>query len=154
MEVRYGGDMEVVLTSKIWAQYPLYGYLWIRLDKCSSDPATSRLNWTSGRSWRAGKSPPSRASWAAVAWTPISTFLSNTVQVQVNGVSVKPSDQGETEFDHLRTLPIYKCTMCDFPNFLTRSNNSRFSSISGVFSAMVAPRKVVDTVLESSTRED
>ena len=45
MEVRYGGDMEVVLTSKIWAQYPLYGYLWIRLDKCSPDLATSRLNW-------------------------------------------------------------------------------------------------------------
>ena len=29
-----------------------------------------------------------------------------------------------------------------------------FFSISGVFSAMAAPRKVVDTVLESSTRED
>ena len=44
--------------------------------------------------------------------------------------------------------------MCDFPNFSTRSNNSRFSSISGVFSALGALRKVVDTVLESSTRED
>ena len=47
-----------------------------------------------------------------------------------------------------------KCTMCDFPNFSTRSNNYRFSSISGVFSAMGVPRKVVDTVLESSTPED
>ena len=34
--------MEVVLTSKLWAQYPLYGYLWIRLDKSSPDLATSR----------------------------------------------------------------------------------------------------------------
>ena len=53
-----------------------------------------------------------------------------------------------------RLLVRTKCTMCDFPNFSTRSNNSRFSSISGVFSALGAPRKVVDTVLESSTRED
>ena len=45
-------------------------------------------------------------------------------------------------------------TMCDFQNFSTRSNNSTFSSISGVFSALGARRKVVDTVLESSTRED
>ena len=53
-----------------------------------------------------------------------------------------------------RLLVRIKCTMCDFPNFSTRSNNYRFSSISGVFSAMGVPRKVVDTVLESSTRED
>ena len=68
--------------------------------------------------------------------------------------SIKPSDQVETEFYHLRTLPIHKCTMCDFPNFSAWLNNSTFSSISGVFSAMGARRKVVDTVLESSTRED
>ena len=53
-----------------------------------------------------------------------------------------------------RLLVRTKCTMCDFPNFSTRANNSRFSSISGVFSALGALRKVVDTVLESSTRED
>ena len=53
-----------------------------------------------------------------------------------------------------RLLVRIKCTMCDFPNFSAWSNNSRFSSISGVFSAMGACRKVVDTVLESSTRED
>ena len=47
-----------------------------------------------------------------------------------------------------------KCTLCDFPNFSTRSNNSRFSSISGELSALGAGRKVVDTVLESSTRGD
>ena len=64
------------------------------------------------------------------------------------------SDQGENEFDHFRTLSIDKCTMCDFPNFSTRSNNSRFSSISGRFSALGPRRKVVDTVLESSTRGD
>ena len=44
--------------------------------------------------------------------------------------------------------------MCDFPNFSARSNNYRFLSNSGVFSAMGALRKVVDTFLESSTRED
>ena len=47
-----------------------------------------------------------------------------------------------------------KCTMCDFPNFSAWLNNSRIFNISGVFSAMGAGRKVVDTVLESSTRED
>ena len=57
-------------------------------------------------------------------------------------------------FDHFQTLPIHKCTMCDFPNFSAWLNNSRFSSISGVFSAMGARRKVVDAVLELSTRED
>ena len=53
-----------------------------------------------------------------------------------------------------RLLVRIKCTICDFPNFSTRSNNYRFLSISGVFSAMGAPRKLVDTFLESSTRED
>ena len=53
-----------------------------------------------------------------------------------------------------RLLVRTKCTMCDFPNFSARSNNSRFSSISDVFSAQGAHKKVVDTVLESSTRED
>ena len=53
-----------------------------------------------------------------------------------------------------RLLVRTKCPMCDFPNFSTRSNNYRFLSISGVFSAMGVPRKVVDTVLESSTHED
>ena len=53
-----------------------------------------------------------------------------------------------------RLLVRIKCTMCNFPNFSTWSNNYRFLSISGVFSAMGARRKVIDTVLESSTRED
>ena len=55
------------------------------------------------------------------------------------------------KLDHFQTLPIHKCTMCDFPNFSTRSNNFIFSSISGVFFALGAGRKVVDTVLESAT---
>ena len=62
--------------------------------------------------------------------------------------------KGIPKLDHFQTLPIHKCTMCDFPNFSAMSNNSWFSSISGVFSALGAHRKVVDTVLESSTRED
>ena len=53
-----------------------------------------------------------------------------------------------------RLLVRINYTMCDFPNFSTRSNNYRFLSISGVFSAMGAGRKVVDTFLESSNRED
>ena len=44
--------------------------------------------------------------------------------------------------------------ICDFPNFSTRSYNSRFSSVSGVFSALGALRKVVDSVLESSTHTE
>ena len=48
-----------------------------------------------------------------------------------------------------RLLVRTKCTLCDFPNFSTKSNNSRFSSISGVFSALGARRKVVGTVLAS-----
>ena len=44
--------------------------------------------------------------------------------------------------------------ICDFPNFSTRSNNSRFSSISGEFSALGALRKVVDSVLGSSTHTE
>ena len=49
-----------------------------------------------------------------------------------------------------RLLVRINCTKCDFPNFSTRSNNYIFSSISGVFSALGAGRKVVDTVLEFS----
>ena len=41
--------------------------------------------------------------------------------------------------------------ICDFPNFSVWCNNSKDCSISGVFSALGAPRKVVDTFLESST---
>ena len=38
--------------------------------------------------------------------------------------------KGIPKLDHFQTLPIHKCTMCDFPNFSARSNDSRFSSIS------------------------
>jgi len=37
----------------------------------------------------------------------------------------------------------------DFPNFSVRFNNSKECSISGMFSALGAPRKVVDTIFES-----
>merc|ERR1712029_1272180 len=40
--------------------------------------------------------------------------------------------------------------ICDFPNFSTWCNNSKDFSISYVFSALGAPRKVVDTNFESS----
>ena len=40
--------------------------------------------------------------------------------------------------------------ICDFPNFSVRCNNYKDCSISGVFSALGAPRKVVDTIFESS----
>ena len=32
--------------------------------------------------------------------------------------------KGIPKLDHFQTLPIHKCTMCDFPNFSARSNNS------------------------------
>ena len=38
-----------------------------------------------------------------------------------------------------------------FPEFFSTGNNSNYCSISGVFSVLGAPRKVIDTVLESST---
>ena len=38
-----------------------------------------------------------------------------------------------------------------FPEFVSRGYNSNYCSISGVFSLLGAPRKVVDTFLESST---
>ena len=38
-----------------------------------------------------------------------------------------------------------------FPEFFSRGNNYKYCSISGVFSLLGAPRKVVDTFLESST---
>ena len=41
--------------------------------------------------------------------------------------------------------------ICDFPSFSAWCNNSKDCIISGVFSALGAPRKVVDTFLESST---
>ena len=40
--------------------------------------------------------------------------------------------------------------ICDFPNFSAWCNNSKDFSISYVFSALGAPRKVVDTNFESS----
>ena len=86
--------------------------------------------------------------------TPISNVKGQNVASILKILPPDQSDKGETEFDHFQTLSIHKCTMCDFPNFSARSNNSWFSSISGVFSALGAHGKVVDTVLESSTRED
>ncbi len=53
-----------------------------------------------------------------------------------------------------RLLVRINCTMCDFLNFSTRSNNYRFLSISNVFSAIGAGRKVVDTFFDTSNRED
>ena len=44
--------------------------------------------------------------------------------------------------------------ICDFPNFFSIGNNSKDCCISGVFSVLGAPRKVIDTVLESSTNGD
>ena len=41
-----------------------------------------------------------------------------------------------------------------FPEFFSTGNNSNYCSISGVFSVLGAPRKVIDTVLESSTHGD
>ena len=38
-----------------------------------------------------------------------------------------------------------------FPEFLSIGNNSKYCSISGLFSVLGAPRKVIVTVLESST---
>ena len=38
-----------------------------------------------------------------------------------------------------------------FPELFSIGNNSKYCSISGVFSVLGAPRKVIDTVLESST---
>ena len=38
--------------------------------------------------------------------------------------------------------------ICDFPNFSVRCNNYKDCSISSVFSALWAPRKVVDTIFE------
>ena len=38
--------------------------------------------------------------------------------------------------------------------FFSIGNNSKYCSISGVFSVLGAPRKVIDTVLESSTHGD
>ena len=41
-----------------------------------------------------------------------------------------------------------------FPEFFSIGNNYKYCSISGVFSVLGAPRKVIDTVLESSTHGD
>ena len=41
-----------------------------------------------------------------------------------------------------------------FPEFFSIGNNSKYCRISGVFSVLGAPRKVIDTVLESSTHGD
>ena len=88
MEDRYGGDMEVVLISQIWVQYPLYGYLWIHLDKCSPDPATSRLWQTSGQSWSTGKTPPSRAPTFDIGVTPISNVkCQNELNMSLWGIN-------------------------------------------------------------------
>ena len=38
-----------------------------------------------------------------------------------------------------------------FPEFFSTGNNSKYCSILGLFSVLGAPRKVIDTVLESST---
>ena len=38
-----------------------------------------------------------------------------------------------------------------FPEFFSTGNNSNYCSNSGVFSVLGPPRKVIDTVLESST---
>ena len=38
-----------------------------------------------------------------------------------------------------------------FPDFFNIGNNYKYCSISGVFSLLGAPRKVIDTFLESST---
>ena len=38
-----------------------------------------------------------------------------------------------------------------FPEFFSIGNNSKYCSISGLFSVLGARRKVIDTVLESST---
>ena len=41
-----------------------------------------------------------------------------------------------------------------FPEFFSTGNNSNYCSNSGVFSVLGPPRKVIDTVLESSTHGD
>ena len=41
-----------------------------------------------------------------------------------------------------------------FPDFYSIGNNSKYCSILGLFSVLGAPRKVIDTVLESSTHGD
>ncbi len=41
-----------------------------------------------------------------------------------------------------------------FPEFFSVRNNSKYCSILGVFSVLWAPKKVIDTVLESSTHGD
>ena len=41
-----------------------------------------------------------------------------------------------------------------FPNFFSIVNNSKYCSISGLFSVLGAPRKIIVTVLESSTHGD
>ena len=41
-----------------------------------------------------------------------------------------------------------------FPEFFSIGNNYKYCSISGMFSVLGAPRKVIDTVFESSTHGD
>ena len=41
-----------------------------------------------------------------------------------------------------------------FPEFLSIGNNYKYCTILGMFSVLGAPRKVIDTVLESSTHGD
>jgi len=41
-----------------------------------------------------------------------------------------------------------------FPEFFSIGNNSKYCKISGLFSVLAAPRKVINTVLESSTHGD
>ena len=41
-----------------------------------------------------------------------------------------------------------------YPKLFSIGNNSKYCRISGVFSVLGAPRKVIDTVLESSTDGD
>jgi len=39
------------------------------------------------------------------------------------------------------------------PEFFSVGNNSKYCSISGLFSVLGAPRKVIDTVLDSSSNK-
>jgi len=41
-----------------------------------------------------------------------------------------------------------------FPEVFSIGNNSKYCKISGLFSVLGAPRKVIDTVLEFSTHGD
>ena len=104
------------------------GYHWIRLVKQALNPRPDQV-----------QQPPCRHQ-GPEPWglryrghPDIESQCQNFASIWGYGLSIDWSDQGETKFNHFWTLPIHKCTMCDFPNFSTRSNNSRFTIIFGVY---------------------